>query len=225
MFSEAVDKVIARSGRPDRVLDIIAYVNQTIREAQSHERSLYYRDLYEDTITTTATPHIWTRPHLIRKLRTVKYTQTGYEDIYPRLVMPGRKQGEREVHDQLFYYGASGYYAFSGVSVGQTIALAYYRHSPYLEYYSAATRPASFNQSTGVWTYLDPQPADTDEEEAIQYLVSNWLLESYFETIVQGALAKIFNAVSDPRAPSSYSLWKQYVNDIRANEQYESLDY
>jgi len=132
MFSEVVDNIIKRSARKDSLADIAAYVNQTVRECQSD--GFFSRDLVEDQLTPTATPFVWNRPALFRKLRTVKYSQTGYEDIYPDFKMPGRVQKERDLESN-YYYSAGTYFVFAGVQLSQLIPIAYYTHLARLYYY------------------------------------------------------------------------------------------
>ena len=123
-FSAAVEDVIRRSGRPDRRADIISYVRQTLRECQT--LAIFARDMTEDTITATASPHIWTRPQEFRIMRTVRYNifNARGEFIYPDLVRPSKKQRELTY----FYYAGVDYWVFAGVDSGILIDLAYHSY-------------------------------------------------------------------------------------------------
>jgi hypothetical protein len=99
--------------------------------------------------------------------------------------------------------------------------LAYYSYFPKLPYYEESLRPARFFLETNAWSYLD---ATTPEEEAAARLVvSNWMLFDWFDTIVEGGLAKIFKTVGDVRAPAAFGLYKSLQNDILTGEDVESI--
>lgn len=181
MFSEAVDAVIKRSGRKDRIADISSYVNQAIREVQSD--GYFFKDLIEDQLTPLSTPYIWTRPSGFRKMRSLKYSQTGYEDVFPDFKAPGKQQADRALEAN-FYYSAGTYFVFSGIQLSQLINVAYYSYLPRLAYFSggpgnpfsdpvipsalvgtaspisgkplvaAQMRPAAFFIETGQWVYF-----------------------------------------------------------------------
>jgi len=217
-FSAAVDDIITRSGRPDRKADIIAFVRTSIRECQV--KRFFKRDMVEDTLTTDAKPYIWTYPQEFRILRTVKYPLVNLrgESIYPPEVLPGKKQREH-TH---YYYGGPDYYAFAGLDSGSEINVAYYRFSKKLPYYTTATRPATFSLETNSWSYLT---AVTDAEKLVaREAVSNWLLFDYYDTIVEGGLAKVLKVVGDERATPTYALYKSYQNDLMAAEPSDSLN-
>lgn len=226
MFSEIVDNVVLRSGRKDRLADIIAYVNQVVRETQG--KQLYFKDSTEDTFAATATPTIWTYPKMLRKLRTVKYTATGYNDVYPEFRMPGKNQGNSLTGE--FYYASSTYYVFGGTDDSQTIALFYYSWLPRLKYYAVGARPAVYDEATETWTYLVggnyvSTTGSLADDEAAQALVTNWILLTYADMATEGGLAKIFKATGDARAGLCFSLYSGLRTDLEAVEVFESLGY
>jgi hypothetical protein len=217
-FSAVVDDAITRSGRPDRKADIIAFVRSSIRECQV--KAYFRNDFIEDTLTADAEVFIWSYPQEFRMLRTVRYPITNMrgEKIYPPEILPGKKQREH-TH---FYYGGPGYYAFAGLSSGLEIDVAYYKNSKKLPYYESAARPATFSLEADDWTYLT---ATTDADKLIaREAVSNWLLFNYYDTILEGTLAKLFKVVGDERASSTYALYKSFQNDLIANEPSDSLN-
>lgn len=218
-FSAAVDSVIARSQRPDRRADIIAYVRQTMRECQVFKKIAFARDLIEDQLTATSSPFIWDRPQELRLLRTVQYGIFGARNaqIYPTFLRPGKKQET----EQYYYYAGPDYFVFKGVDAGTIVNVAYYAYFKKLPYYAIADRPAVFDLETDNWNYLT---ATTDQDKAIaRALVSNWLLFDWYDLIVEGGLAKIFKTVGDQRAVSSFALYKSLQNDLMAGEEVESL--
>lgn len=217
-FSAAVDDVIARSGRPDRQADIIAFVRTSIRECQI--KAFFKKDMIEDTLTTDAEPYIWTYPQEFRIFRTARYPITNLhgEAFYPPEVLPGKKQRS----ETYYYYGGPGYYAFAGLSSGSEINVAYYKVSKKLPYYTTVLSPAKFSLEDDSWTYLT---AVSDAEKLVaRELVSNWLLFDYYDLIVEGGMAKILKVVGDERASPSYALYKSYQNDLLATEPSDSLN-
>lgn len=241
MFSEVVDAVIARSGRPDRALDIIAYVNASIRD--SAVRVLFNRDLVEDSIVVTDSPCIWQRPQRLRQVRTARIRGRDY---LPE-VKPGRKQTD---YDQ-YYYAAANYFAFNGVAVGDIIDIAYYVYPAEFSYYAEGNRPAVFDKMRRMWTYLidgeyadhiyhevpnpdydplDPHSPPTitevDElaEEAFRDVVTHWLLDDWAVLVIEGALTKIFTAVGDERNKSVFSIFKAFELDLLRGEAHETMN-
>lgn len=218
-YSAAVDDVVARSGRPERRNDIIAYVRSTIRECQA--KAYFKRDMIEDQLTATQDNYIWTYPQEFRILRTVEYPgilNSRNETIWPKEILPGKRQ--REV--TYYYYGGPGYYVFAGTSLSELINVAYYKVSKKLAYYTAATRPATFSLEDNTWSYLN---TGTDAENLIaRNKVSNWLLFDYYDTIVEGGLAKILKTIDDPRARSTYALYQSLQKTFIETEPSDSLN-
>lgn len=221
MFSEAVDVVVERSGRLDRVNDIKAYINTSIRECQV--LAYFARDLIEDTITATASPHVWTRPTRLRLLRTVRYPN----DVYPDLIMPGKRQQRKT----FYYYGGPTYYAFAGALSDADINVAYYLYSQRFTYYAATgdVRPAVYDRDEETWAYLLDgayvTTLGTDAlDEAAEDSVSMWLLLDWFDLIIEGGLAKLFKQQGDERGLSTFALYKSFQSDLKAGEVFESLD-
>lgn len=217
-YSSAVDDVVARSGRPDRRTDIIAFVRTTIREC--HVRSYFRNDLTEDSIAALQDGYVWEYPQEFRILRTVRYPLTNRrgEAIYPPEILPGKNQRDK-TH---FYYGGPGYYVFAGVEALDRIDVAYYSVSKKIPYYAKTERPAIFNLEDNVWTYLT---ATTPEEKIeARGKVSNWLLFDYYDLIVEGSMAKVLKVVGDPRAGAAYALYKSYQKDLIYTEPSDSLN-
>lgn len=217
-FASAVDDVIQRSGRPDRKLDIIAFIRTTIRECQI--KRFFRNDMIEDSLIADADGFVWNYPINFRTLRTVKYPTVNRrcQAIYPDEILPGKLQ--REAVE--YYYGGPGYYVFAGVSTNDRIDVAYYTTSKKLAYYDKNLRPAIYNLETEVWTYLT---ASTIEEQLLaREKVSNWLLFTYYDLIVEGGMAKVLKVVGDPRSGAAYALYKSYQNDLMATEPSDSLN-
>lgn len=221
-MSACVDAVLARAQRPGRSNDVVAYVRQTLRECQIVEGAAFSRDMTEDSITATASPHIWERPNLLRFLRTVKYNiaTANNNEIYPDFLRPGKiLQGKT-----YYYYGGPTYYAMAGVSSGITIDLAYYSYFAKLPYYATvADRPATFSLETDSWSYHADYDVDDATRLTARNRVTNWMLTDWFDLIVEGGLAKILKSVGDERAASTFGLYKSLQKDLLRGEPFESL--
>jgi len=218
-FSAAVDDCIARSGRIDRRADIISYLRLSMRESQV--LAFFSADLEEDVISSvTADPHIWTRPVVFRQMRSVQYP--GLYDaqgvpIFPKFLEPGKIQ---QRHDH-YYYESGDSFVFAGMangasSLNTTINVAYYKYFNPLPYYEAGARPATYDLETLAWTYLTATTAAA--QEAARALVTNWMLFKWYDMVLEGALAKLFKAIDDPRQQATYALYKQLQTSLLRGE-------
>jgi len=217
-YSAAVDDVIARSGRPDRTADIIAFVRVTIRELQVLR--FFKNDLIEDTLTAAIANYVWTYPQEFRQMRTVRYPHFDAQgrQVYPPELLPGKRQ--KDFTD--YYYAGPGYYVFAGSALGDAIDVAYYKVSKKLPYYALADRPATFSLETDSWSYLTN---GTDAEQLIaREQTSNWVLFNYYDTVIEGAMAKILKTVGDDRARSSFALYSSYKKTLLETEPSDSLN-
>lgn len=232
MFSELVDNVVTRSGRLDKQADIVSYANATLRECQA--LALFWRDLFEDTINPTAgvNSYNWDVPNNFRRLKALKYSSTGYEDVFPPKLPPGKIQRGQDT----YYYFATKYIVFSGLGVfgGSTtpdINIAYYTRPIRFKYYEEVDRPAVYDTEADDWDAALYNPvltgtaaAQLAQAEVQQNLVANWILLSYFEIVEEGTLAKVLKQVGDARAPSSFALYKSYQKDLISLEANEAVE-
>lgn len=204
MYSEIVDAVILRSGRPDLALDVQSYVNQTIRQLSA--KAFFDKNLVEDGVTAAADPHTWTRPVRLQRLQTVRYPS----GLYPEFHRPGRVLRNKSY----YYYAAATYYIFKGCSTG-TVAVAYFQFPKRLEYRAAgiATRLAIYSQEDETWTY-DPSLTTDALQLAQRENVSNWLLLDWYDLVMEGTLAKIFKQVKDTeRSATHYSQFMRTISE------------
>lgn len=222
MFSEIVDEVQIRSGRPGTraLADTQAYVRAAVRECQM--LALFESDLVENTLTADQDDYIWTPHNNFRALRTVRYPD-GY---YPDPIAPGKKQKD----ETEYFYKASNYFVFVGTASGDEIAVAYYDFARYFKYYASGSRPAVYDEEAGTWTYLSGgsyiSTLGTDAlDEAARELVTIWLFERWRPLIEEGALAKIYKNVNDERAMSAFALYKSMQSDLLRGEAYVALNY
>lgn len=213
MFSEAVDVAVARSHRTVQLSQIADFVNQTIRQLQAP--NLYEKNLEEDQITATATPFIWTKPKRLQRLRTARYSN----GVYPKFILPGIPQ--RDESD--LFYSASTYFAFKNVDINSDIDIAYYQFQLRLQYFAVVDRPAVFNFFDETWAY---DTASTDEQKAAaEALVSNWILENWYDLVIEGAMAKIYKLnANTERAATHFSAFERMrKEEFEVTEHFEAL--
>jgi len=223
-FSAAVDDVMRRSGHPDRRADIIAYIRQTFRECQCLDIAgspIYWqRDLQEQTLTVDAVPFIYETPQEWRALGTVRYNIVDRRNhyIYPKEINPGKAQNGEE----FYYYKSMNSFVFSGIAANATLSMSYFKFFKKLPYYELAARPAVFTLEDDAWSY-GAQYDTVELQTAARALVTNWILFDWYDLITEGALAKIYKTVQDPRAATSYALYKSYQKTLNSGEAKVSL--
>lgn len=214
-FSSLVDTVVLRSARKDRISDIVSYCRSTIRECTV--LALFDQALVEEQITVTAVPHIYERSQTMRTMLSIKYpyfTRQG-KPVYPKHKRPGTVN----TTDQYYFYVSGNSYIFAGVKVGDIIDLAYSSYAIRFPYYAnVAERPATFDDETQLWTYLDAYDDTAELQEEARNKVSNWLLFYWFDLILEGSLAKLFKATNSERSKASFGLYKSMQNDLKAGE-------
>lgn len=198
MFSELVDDINLNTNRGVDLMQTAQFVNSTLRESQSTKGALFETDLFEDVIpVTTIAPFIWTKPIRFRALQAVKYPF----DLYPRFIPPGKKaEGQRN-----FFYAASTYFTFSGILLGETLTVAYYRFTRRFKYYELANRPAVYDFEAEVFTYLPAFDIDDATRENARDLVSSWQLIDWYDTIFAGGVAKVLKRAFDQKSGVAFA--------------------
>ena len=222
-FSALVDEVILRSQRRDRINDIVSYARSTIRECQVLAH--FEQDLAEAQITVDVLPFVWERPQRLRALLAAKpngITDRRGDPIW----FKNKPPGEQTRNDYYYYYLSGDSFIFSGseLQVANIIDLAYFRFSRKFVYYAVDDRPATFDAETETWTYLPAYDVDADSRATGRELVENWLLRNWYDTLLEGALAKIFKSVGDQRNALAFSLYKSYQKDILKAERVISVN-
>jgi hypothetical protein len=218
MFSELVDTILTRAGQGSaaKKADAVSYAASTIRELSM--KALFHRDFIDsDTYTADADPYVLTKPARFRQMRAVKFVECG---VYPVFCLPGKELDEFDYK----WYAADTYFAFSGMTIGDTVALGYYRYSRKFIYYATADRPAVYNHETEEWEYHASYSATAELQAEARDLVGHWLLQ-FWDTVVQeGTLAKFLKNLNDKeRAANCYALYKDMQEDITKAESFESI--
>jgi len=226
MFSETVDNVLTRVQRLELFTksNAISYVNFTLKELSS--KRLFYRDRIENSIDisgNSTNAFIWARPKNFRQFETVKFIPSL---VFPRLIPPGPQQ-DKEDH---YYYGGSTYFVFNGVQGEQNINLSYFVFPPTFKYYEPNTRPAKFDRETETWLYLNefstyvPTLQTEGMNETAEERVFHWLLLSWSELIEEGAMAKALKSIDDPRARSTFAVFRDMFNTFTSSEPFEGKE-
>ena len=214
-FSAVVAEALRRSNRPDRVLDIVSYTRTSIRECAI--QAFFNQDFKELSYTVVATPCVWTIPQYFRQLAFAKYP---YWDVDGRAIFAKEKIPSNVITlDRYWYYRAGNDYVFSNTEIGIILAFGYYEYPKALAYFALEVdRPATFNLDTGLWSYHANYTATAVLQATARDLVTNWLLTKWHDTLVEGALAKLWKTAGDQRAAATYGLYKSLQKDILAGE-------
>lgn len=232
-FSAAIDVCLTRSGRPDLVNDLLSHVRTSMRESQVRpgDRQIFFaKDLTETELTNISVePHTWEPPTGFRVMRAVKYPDQidpQNNQIFVDFVEPGKRQLEFK----RYHYFAGSSFIFVGTNAAATniikIGIAYYSYFSILNYFSDVTkRPARYlinDDGTEGWTYHADYDIDDTTRTTARNLVTNWMLQNWFDMVVEGALAKAFKIKDDDRASSTFALYKQLQRDLLAGESWIS---
>jgi len=227
-FSAIVDEIILTTGMHSEYGRVLGYLRTTLMEA--HSAAYFFRDMEELELVTTATPHIYPLPFNWKRAKflQIQGTASGVPVEIP-FVAPGLNVRARDI----FYYQTLDSLVFSGIAVGETIAIAYYKHPQVFNYYhqlgSTDNPPQSqgivpaYLDALGVWKYLttdgDGVSSYVDTlgtsvaDEAAKNLSADWVVLKYHQMLIQGTLAKAFKDRGDvPRSTLSFSLYKDLLS-------------
>jgi hypothetical protein len=212
-FSQIIDKLVKETGRPDLLVDITSYCNQTLRELHfepTRGNAAYYKDnLKEIKLTATSEVLSWTIPKVsvYQGIAAVRYDcvfDVDRKPIWAEEMAPGYAMNSKKY----YYYRAGTNVSFSGFGgVNATISLSWFEYVPNLKYYAVADRPATYDDVDG-WTYKNTYDVDDTTRQNAQDLCTNWLLLRWSSVIEEGLRAKVYKRVSDDsRAKTSYSMY------------------
>lgn len=216
MFSELIDRICAEVSRVDLKSPAVTWLNQTIRECHfDPDRNtpvFLWPNYREDQVTSDEeSAYYWPIPdtRVFQGIQAVRFDSVHNDGVavFAQEAIPGRVG-----HDQLYaYQRAADRIIFKGYGGdGGIISIAYFEFPKSLAYYATASRPAVFNQVTGLWAYHADYNATAELQETARGLVSNWLLERWPMVLEEGLRAKIYKRLSDTeRARTSYSMYSQ----------------
>lgn len=220
-FSELVDELVLTTGRSDKLTNVVSYINQALRDSQS--LAYFFKDLTEDSLVMDGSdPYLWDPlPPLFRLIKAINYPTYGPVSNLP----PGRIQSDQDA----YYYFASMYGVIKGASQEDTVSVAYYSYFKRLSYYAQGSRPAYYDNEIQQWSYLQNGVYVLDLgtpalNAAAQALVTNWMLFTWFDLVRDGAMAKLYYVLDDPRGPKHLGLYKSSQSSLLKGETFESLD-
>lgn len=202
---------------------------------------------------TDTSPYIWSRPEHFRIMRAVAYKSFmgAVGRVWPKFLRIGKRQDEHDYYyyaaaDYFVFAGVGG--PTNNPNAGAiaqfgpiTIELAYYAKFRRYQYYNIGLRPAVYSRDLETWSFnlinipttppdigdvpslLPPNNTFNTQQQYAIYLVTNWLLKDYYDTVLEGTLAKLFKAVGDARAGSSFALFKSMEDNLVADEAFESM--
>ncbi len=216
-FSALVDEAKLRSGRADRIADLISYARTTMRECTVLAR--FSQNQIEGTFTVGSTiPYIMKRPLNFRQWQAIQYPyfDTHGNPVYAKEKKPNKFQLNS---GDYWFYMTGNTFVFNGLAVGDLVKYMYHRYLPKLTYFADITdRPARFILETETWLYHADYTGNTELNDTGEDKATNWLLFSWYDLILEGTLAKIYKTVGDTRSGSSYALYKQQQKDLLAGE-------
>lgn len=239
-FSGLVDQVVLETGKTQALRSVVQYANLSIRECQALVTS--ERDLVEDQITADADDvFLWDRPVRFRTMRAVKYLTSSE---YPKFLRPGRQVE----HCPYFYYATGESFAFKGVIDGELIDVAYYTWHKPLQYFGRlnvdtsaypfaptggySIRPAYYDPLVETWYYYDTSDPDNptystdlgddDVEETARVNSFMWILEDFYDMILEGTKAKVFKQFNDDRFSASFATYKHSQEVFRRTVGFEA---
>lgn len=213
MFSELIDGMLVRSGRRDRLSDLTTYLNMTIREVDASGD--FVKSHVEEVIPISGNPTTWPRPVGVKNIVTVQYPGLIYPDPIP--VGPLQRSYIRE--GKPYFYESGNYVVFANAGDLGSINVAFQQRPKRLLYYEEGNRPAVWDETERLWTYLPAYDVDDATRTLARSLVTNWLLINHQDTLEEGTLAKLFALTEDKeRSRVTYSLFKQMLASVMQEE-------
>lgn len=211
-FSQLVDDIVLELLRPDLVVTLAQYANQTIRELHTRPALnvpvFFDANRFEDELTVTNdSPWLWEIPSMARfqKLEAVYCPELGIylEARQPRMI----HQFSLEPNAGQYYYRTGSAYAFAGLTSGMPLHASYFMYPRILEYKAANQRAIRFNPATDRYVQIaNPGTPATPEELELE---TNWFLQRHDQTIREGLRAKAWKRMGDDaRTRTAYSAFE-----------------
>lgn len=223
-FSTLVDQMWRELKRPDLVIEISSYMNQTIRELHFDPTTngpAYYRENRKETqlVADVDTGYQWAAPssRVFQGVNAARYDSIVDFDgpKWATELNPGASMNSIPYY---FYRIGSTLCFFGYGGLNATISLAWYEYLASLRYFTTTTRPATWDDVTG-WSYLPAYDTSDTQRLLAQTLVENWMLARWPDVIAEGVRAKVYKRLSDDvRSKSSYSLYQQMRKGLYAAE-------
>lgn len=224
-LSQLVDELVEETKRPDLLVDIVRFVNQTVRElhfTQDRRAATLFKSNFKELALTADVDSGFSwevpNPTTFQLLAAVQflgvYNQAG-DSVWATEQSPGPNL----VNKNYYYYRVGDTFVFSGYGGSSNIInLGYYEFPKSLKYYAAGSiRPAEYDIETG-WTY--PAGAATAEDQLVARENStNWMILRWADVVSEGVRAKIYKRISDTeRARTCYSMYESLRQGMWTSE-------
>lgn len=224
-LSQLVDELVEETKRPDLLVDITRFVNQTVRElhfTQDRRAALLFkanfRELQLQADVDSGFSWDVPNPTTFQILAAVQYLSV-YDSAGNAVWSVEKTPGPTTSSKDYWHYRVGDSFVFSGYGVtGNYINLGYYEFPKSLKYYpDDDTRPAQYDIESG-WTY--PAGAATDEAQlAARENSTNWLILRWNDIVSEGVRAKIYKRISDTeRARTCYSMYESLRQGMWTSE-------
>lgn len=219
-FSQLIDDVVLEHLRPDLLVTITSYANQTIRELHSKPRDsaplLFHSNRVELEYTTVAEPAVWEIPNVTRFQR----LETAYLPVIGEYVRERSlsKLNDYDNYVKYAWYRSGPTIAFTNLVTGTEVQLAYFEFPRNLPYIAPASRTVTWSELTESFSFTGT-PTD-EQKETILALNTNWIIERWGEAVVkQGIRSKVFARLGDAdRSRMAYSQYESMREQMQASE-------
>lgn len=207
-FSAFVDSMLMERRRPDRQEYIINSLNGVIRDVHTpagtggRANAAFEENRHEVSIPVTENSGFnWRIP----SPASFQGVEAARSRAHARYIEPKSPRIAQKItfapYENLFYYRSTGYLVFSGVSIGDTIDLAYFAFPRPLAYLEVAERRVIYDVKTG--EYLTPEGGIPTDEEMLAE--TNWLLMRWPNVLRDGVRTAVLRDLGDERSRLFYS--------------------
>lgn len=232
-FSQVVDDLAVEIVRPDMIIMLPAYLNQTIRELHfdsATKMPVYFNDnRQEDLITVSGYSDsnrifLWDIPRSsqLQAIEAFYYDAWGVYAIQKAPAV-NRLRNLSEVDAKYYWYRTGPSIAFHDTGAnGSTIQAAWFEFPRALIYYPKANRPMTYDVEQQLYvnnpSYM---PAPLSVDTSLLYS-TNWILDRWSDMLKEGVRAKSYKRMGDDtRASRAYSLFETTKAGMITNESYD----
>ena len=224
-FSQMVNQLVAETRRRDMQPLIVTYLNQTIRDVhfgQQNKNLLKFDDNLEEAIAYSDSEDklVWPIPSAQRfaKVEKVFYPNVDSEAVERK---PSMLHTLGEAPPLWYRSGQSLVFSgYGGINAPIWLAIFYYPRQ--LVYYKESV-PCVWSDEAQDYTYSAAYDSTPELRTTARELCTNWLLERWEHTILEGGRAKVYKKLKDETAMrAAYSAFEQSRTALMAAETYEN---
>lgn len=229
--SQLIDNLVAELVRPDLLVALSNYLNQTIRELHTTTDNPptpidYVGNLGEAELIADADvgfSYTLANPYRFQRIESVYYVQFGKyaTERKPSSIkafdgsVDGAEYGYYRSGNQVFFNNYGG--------TNASILIAWFDHIQRQSYYPAGQRPCEWNETTESFDYFTVGPIDYGStpalQERAQFLCTNWMIQRWYDTMMQGVRAKLWARLADDvRGKTAYSSYQTMRGQLAQTE-------